>query len=103
MSVQIRIFVPSFDRFHALLLEWTVRTIRATNKYIHSDSLKPFLVLKPTNEVQIQKFFHVKSGSIFTTYLPLEIQYTSLNRCLSAAIISSTEIQVILILLRYAV
>lgn len=44
MSIQIRIFVPSFDKFHALLLEWTVRTIRATNKYIHPDSLMPFFL-----------------------------------------------------------
>lgn len=50
-SVQIRIFVPSFDRFHALLLEWTVRAIMATNKYIQPESLMPFFVLKPTNEV----------------------------------------------------
>lgn len=99
MSVQIRILVPSFDGSHTLLLEWTVRTVRATNKYIHPSSLMPFFVLKPIYEVQ--KFFHMKTRLIFTKYLCLGIQYTSLNRCLSAAIISCTEIQVILILLHY--
>lgn len=105
MSVQIRTFVPSFDGSHTLLLEWTLRTVRATNKHKHPDSLKPFFFFFLNLFIKLKYkrvgFFCMKSHLIFIKYLCLEILYTSLNRCPSAAIISCTEIQVILILLHY--